>query len=246
MSKKMKLVSRDMDIFTKISELSYLTAKQLSVLFSVDIRRMNRRLKKLHDAGYIERVQRFTASIYGKGEYAYFLTKKSVHEVLGYLGLPPEQAETIHETYPTISRLEHLLSINDFLIYLVAACADSKMYSAKFIPEHRRLKEQGKLISYIRDIVVGTEGKALEFTPDAVFYIENNKGKCLLFFLEIDTGCETIHSESGKYYDVQGKLSAYSHYFDTKGYRRYDKEFNYHFNGFRILFVTSSEKRLQN
>jgi hypothetical protein len=83
--------------------------------------------------------------------------------------------------------------------------------------------------------------KNLSHTPDAVFALEKNN-KPALFFAEIDRGTELITDPE------KGLLKAiifYLHYWQAKGYSRYEKDFQRQFETARVLILTTTQTRLQ-
>ena len=93
--------------------------------------------------------------------------------------------------------------------------------------------------------VEGSQDEAVKFIPDGVFSITDSiEGQTLLYFLEIDCGTETIASLKRKPNDIRQKILNYGSYFDSLRYKRYEKIWNCHLEGFRLLFVTNTTERL--
>ena len=77
--------------------------------------------------------------------------------------------------------------------------------------------------------------------PDGAFTLEKDEKK-LLYFLEVDSGSESLRSSSG--YEVTEKLDLYGDYFDTAEYQR-DFRWLGEFRGFRVTILFTSEERLR-
>ena len=81
------------------------------------------------------------------------------------------------------------------------------------------------------------------FIPDGVFSIRNEQqNKRLLFFLEVDRSTESIASAQNPV-SISQKIRSYRSYFQTKGYKRYEKKWMEDLDGFRVLFLTNTPRR---
>ena len=132
---------------------------------------------------------------------------------------------------------------------LTQACeASADIELLGFIPEYVGEKTEGKGVhKYIRDVVCDVQdlSQKLSHTPDGVFALQK-EGKPALFFVEVDRGTEVLSQED------KGFLKAVRFYLnylvdEQQPYQRYRQDFGCEgFKGFRVLFVTTSEKRLEN
>lgn len=142
--------------------------------------------------------------------------------------------------------MQHFLAINDFRILLKEACDDSSITLLGFIPDYFGGKTaSGGVRKYIKDIICDIQSDRVDIshTPDGVFALEKD-GKSALFFLEIDRGTEVVSNTSR---GVLKSLRFYMRYLLDGKYQRYAKDFGVEsFKGFRSLYVTTSDKRLQN
>jgi len=206
----MKIVERDIQILHTIFLYAFLTARQLCLLFEMDIRRMNRRLKKLKDARLVNYVQRPFKHQHGKGEYVYFLTRKSAIEIMRNTN----HSENLHysgkDDILPIS-LNHGIEINNILITLSIACRNNGIYSTSFFAEHTMVKKDNRIQPFIQEEFTSSKGFPLVFTPDSVFSLNNSMSKKALFFLEVDLGTETIIGKNWEY-SVLEKLRTYCDY----------------------------------
>lgn len=242
----MKLTERDKKILLELHDNKYLSTSQIKTLLFPSLKKASGRLKILFDNGFIASFEKMTFSL-GRGESVFYLKKKGLEQISSLINTPLQNLASV-EPPKSLLFIEHLLSINDFRIYLKLACENSR-YSFSFIPEYRNIQGKGKrLTKYIKDTTEDPDNsdKQISFIPDAVFNLADSKSKKkLLFFLEVDRGTETIESPINSS-NFLNKIKTYCSYFDNKGYQRYDNDFNYEFNGFRVLTVTTSELRMNN
>ncbi len=96
------------------------------------------------------------------------------------------------------------------------------------------------------DYVAEPFGSQTRIVPDAAFILENTStGNRGLFFIETDRGTERLTSGSDGSYSVTGKFKLYEQYL-TGG--RFAQSYAGHgeFQFFTLLFVTTSEARIEN
>ena len=80
--------------------------------------------------------------------------------------------------------------------------------------------------------------------PDAVLMLER-LGSASLACVEADLGTETIASSISTVRDLVGKIRSYAAFLDGAGCKAYEREFARHFNGLRVLLITTSWPRIQ-
>ncbi len=132
----------------------------------------------------------------------------------------------------------HRILLLDFWVSLLVGSRQSAKYSPKaFLPEWETF---GGSRIVLRFAAFGREDSTIR--PDATFILENALSKReALFFLEIDAGTESLISKA--YPCVTGRLERYKSAFKTLAFRRADPSFH-RFAGARLLFVTSSPRRI--
>jgi len=200
-------------------------------------------MRLLKEAGF---VSAFTVPNIEESIFA--VARKGMTSVAASLGVNPEELRwTDTKAKPRdYYFMRHFLAINDFRIRLTQACERSGVKLLGFIPDYYGERTKGSGVSkYIKDVIcdIASERKEISHTPDGVFALEKN-GKTALFFLEIDRGTEVVsNAEKG----VLKSLRFYMNYLIEGKYQRYGKDFGVEsFKGFRSLYVTTSENRLQN
>lgn len=142
------------------------------------------------------------------------------------------------------SGLQHQISLNGFrLCFYRLAGAD---LSTQFIAANSpfRLDEHGR--SSLRErvpIQPRGEGERL-FVPDAACAITSvSRKSSLLCFVEIDMGTETLCGRGPT--DIRTKILNYRTYLGRRLYAKFEDLFATRFKGFRVLFVTSTQRRMK-
>lgn len=237
--RSLKLTDRDGQLLANLARHRYLSISQIQRLHFPSEQTTYRRLRALKEAELVE-----SFSVPGINEAILYLTKEGAEKATACLS-ENVPAKIISETPKDYYYLKHFLAINDFWIGLRQASQNSPIKLKEFIPDYYGEKtERGGLIKLIRDTVTDpASSEQISHTPDAVFVLEK-EGKPALFFLEIDRGTEVVSDQQK---GVLKGLRFYLSYLLSGEYQRYSKEFGLSpFKGFRTLFVTTSEERLQN
>ncbi|MCH8919738.1 MAG: replication-relaxation family protein, partial [Chloroflexi bacterium] len=203
-----------------------------------------RRMRLLIQAGYINGYNAPAIE-----DRIVYLTSKGANLVASTLEVPYESLgfKRIADTAKDYYFLRHFLGINDFRISLnLALNAQTELELSGFIPEYYGEKtSKGGTVKYIRDLVCDIKDPEtlINYTPDGVFALEKND-RTALFFLEIDRGTEVLSNpEKG----FSKAINFYYNYFISKKFQRYQEDFKCEpFRGFRVLFVTTTEVRLEN
>lgn len=242
-----RLTERDIETVVSVYKYRYLATSQIQRLhFPGSSQMAYRRLRVLAGNGYVEG---FTTP--GIDERVFHLGQKGADLVAEHLHLAPEQLPwtKLTRTPKDYYFLRHFLQLNDFRIVLTQACeASADIELLGFIPEYVGEQTEGKGVhKYIRDVVCDVQdlSQKLSHTPDGVFALQK-EGKPALFFVEVDRGTEVLSQED------KGFLKAVRFYLnylidEQQPYQRYRQDFGCEmFKGFRVLFVTTSEKRLEN
>lgn len=105
--------------------------------------------------------------------------------------------------------------------------------------------QNGAISKYVKDFVcdITDPAEKISHTPDGVFALDKG-AKTALFFLEVDRGTEVITDEEK---GVLKHVRFYLNYLPSGRYRRYEEDFSCEdLKGFRALFVTTSEMRVEN
>ncbi len=244
MSQLTHLTERDIKLIIDVYKYRYLSTSQIQTLYFPSRQTANRRMRLLIQAGYINGYNAPAIE-----DRIVYLTSKGANLVASTLEVPYESLgfKRIADTAKDYYFLRHFLGINDFRISLnLALNAQTELGLSGFIPEYYGEKtSKGGTIKYIRDLVCDIKAPEtlINYTPDGVFALEKNN-RTALFFLEIDRGTEVLSNpEKG----FSKAINFYYNYFISKKFQRYHEDFKCEpFRGFRVLFVTTTEIRLEN
>jgi Replication-relaxation len=237
------LTERDSNLILDVHKYKYLTPSQIQQLHFPSQQTAYRRLRALTGLGYL---RNFLAP--NVPEHLYYLGKQGAAWVASVLNVDVADLGFNRSTRPPENPLfiRHFLGINNFRIALSLACQNSALNLVGFIPEYVGEKAlEGNLKKYIRDVICDARDPStkISHTPDAVFCLEKNNSHAL-FFLEVDRGTEVISNpEKG----VLKSLKFYIKYLESGQFQRYQEDFQCQpLKVFRVLYVTSSETRIQN
>ena len=238
-----KLTGRDLDVVVDIYKYRYLTTSQIKELHFPSLQTTNRRLRALTTLGLVSFFE-----VANVPERIYRLTSAGARSVAEALGTPEEELLWKARSTPPKDYyfMRHFAAVTDFRIMLTQACLQEGVELLGFVPEHYGVKHKsGKLRSYIRDVVadVAAPGEKIAHTPDGVFALQRDQSPAL-FFLEIDRGTESISSvERG----IARMIRFYEGLAESGKYQAYAEDFRCStFKNFRLLLVTTTEKRMQN
>jgi len=221
------ITQRDRDIILAVYENRFLRREQIERLFFADssTSACNRRLKKLYQQKILERI--FQPVSFGHSQAIYALDTRGADLIAKEFGIKrPSLSWKKKDNRVRFMFLEHTLAINDFKISLELAI--NQRNDVELLFWKRESKE-------LNDRVPDPEGKRkyLTVVPDGFFGIKTPEGRSY-FFLEIDMGTESNQR-------FARKIVAYRQYWKTRKYTE-----RYGFRSFRVLTVTTSEKRLKN
>jgi len=245
MARTLLLTERDHALLVSLLKYRYLSSRQVERLHFSSHQTATRRLRLLAQAGYVT-----TFRAHGIEEHLAALTEQGAQVVaeellvpLQQLGWTPRREEPKDYLF-----LKHFLLCGDVRISLTQGCTlRDSVALLGFIPEHLGDKTpNGGVQKYVRDVVsdIAKPQEKLVHTPDGVFALAREE-RAALFFLEIDRGTETLADAEHGFLKA---LRFYLNYLVTGGYQRYSEDFRIlePFKAFRVLVLTSSERRLQN
>lgn len=216
---------RDKEIILEVLRSRFLRRDQIERLFFTSTVACNRRLKMLYQHGFLERI--YQPVSFGLTQACYALDREGARLVAKELNVEkPSLIWKKKDNKVGFLFLEHTLTINEFKVNLVLAERKEKSFKLLFFkPEWEDLKDK------VSD--PKKEKKYLPVNPDAFFGIETEKGRSY-FFLEADLGTETTRR-------FRQKIVSYRQYWKEGKYQK-----RYGFKSFRVLTVTTNEKRLLN
>lgn len=223
-NKSLSLQPRDLLMMTFVAEFRLLSREQLQILLDFPcITRINVRLKKLYDHGYLSRL--FLPTVTCIRKPLYFLGRKGIGKVSEYLGLDPLSLERERKHLQDRKELflNHQLFLNDVRIaFTFAAQNTARMTLEQWI------KEKDINIQFLN-----SQREQIILKPDGCLCLTYN-GKLYSFFIEVD--CSTMTNRR-----LKAKAQNYLDY-ARSGLSRQDFGFQF----FRVLIITKTEKRLLN
>lgn len=243
-----KISDSEMRFLATIAEHRVLTVSQLAVLVNKSKLITRKQVSAIQDAGLIETAPLFFGHARGRPERVISLANRGVSTLKAADMLPQGVAEDRAKSIEQ-RLLAHQLLINWFRIKLAeiprvipSLTTDSLAPTSPFVPAWG----DGRPILADRVRPDPRLKKTIDFMPDGVCCIKDvERGKALLFFLEVDMGSEAIASRSRPESSVRHKITTYQAYFHRGGYKRFGQRWECDFNGFRLLIVTTSAGRLE-
>ncbi len=222
--KPIVLQPRDELVMAFVAEFRLLSRPQLQSLLDFPCTtRINIRLKKLYDHGYLSR--RFLPTIMGKPQTLYFLGPKGIINVVENAGIDPlgleKERKHIHDHKDLF--LNHQLFLNEVRIAFTLAIKKHPRMSLE-----RWIKERDCLIEF-----PAIQGGHTALRPDGCLIL-SYQAKFYSFFVEVD--CSTM--TNGR---LRAKAKAYLNY-ARSGCSLQDFGFKY----FRVLIITKTQERLYN
>jgi len=224
---RMAMQERDRKIMTSVHEYRFLTRSQIQRLFEINcVTRVNVRLRKLFDHGYLDR--RFRPTVTGTSESIYVLGKKGIPIVAQMTGLPEKYIISVRRSALSAKEhsLEHDLLVNDFRISIEIEVKTNQEFQLVQWQDARGCQHRFE---------VRANGKTVRSTlrPDGFFQLMH-RGKLYSFFIEIDRATSN-----------QEKLWAkFQSYLDFKSLGLYEQAYN--LNIFYVLVVTNNIERRDN
>lgn len=237
---------RDEKLFELLAKYRYLTTSFIeALLFSKNKSKTapQRRLKKLYDSGYVDRIFLQNPKSNARGEACYFLGKHGYDYLVlekGYDGrFNPKNKDVRHYF------LKHSLSGIEFRIKAEkdivgnpnAELSEDGWFTEFDIVDQNALKKKDKYLLYNE---VGDRINRETFTvyPDALFYLRGlgkYSAHTPMYFVEIDRGTEPINTK------IRQKIRGYNLFLKGNFHKKYiDTDI------VKVLFVTTNRQRITN
>jgi hypothetical protein len=224
---RLVLQLRDRDILVVVYTYRFLTSEQVQELFGFGCtRRVNIRLRRLFDNGYLSRS--FLSTTRGSGKALYFLGPQGTAVVARELGL---DLTAVKNRMKCLSQLKefflcHALELNKVRISISQAVqSQAEMKLETWISDNDCEQPY--------DVIVGGKEILRRFRPDGYFRIWYH-GKAYGFFLELDRSTESLSR-------FKSKVQTYLEFTRLGYYRR-----RFGLNGFRVLVIAPTRERMKN
>lgn len=230
-----RLEDRDYSILQALYDARILTKSQLAALFwndSKSPKAAEKRLRKLYDAEWLDRIHRQTVE--GSLEEIYVLGKEGVARLASKTEMTKEEINAVRLAAKNrgLLHMEHLVQINQFRIALILS---SKAHGYKILDWKRegdftnKKGEFGRGKAY--QVVDPKTREPIPFTPDGFASLELADGRITHFFLEVDNNS---HDNKG----IVKKLKSYLIFLMNKDHERL-----LDIKGFRLLVLAKSVSR---
>ena len=237
-----ELSLRKLTVLELIAEYRVLLTAQVALLSGTGLRAAQKKIMMLRHRGYLTFSHYELEGNRGRPKGVCSLTEKGA-ELLKREGLIISEIPNHRITGEAIVNVQHELLINWFRIHLLQIDVHIPELHTEFISAttpFQALNEDG--LPLIADRISDDDADE-GFIPDGVFCIRNEQqNKRLLFFLKVDLSTESIVSAQNPV-SISQKIRSYRSYFQTKGYKRYEKKWMEDLDGFRVLFLTNTPQR---
>lgn len=250
---RLRITARDMDILRAVARFRFLSSEQIVSVVGGSPATLAVRLKKLFRNAYLDRprnqhVQLAQFFDEGNRPLVYGLGRKGARLLAeSGEGIDPRLDWTTKNRRATASFLAHTLETADAMIAFDLACRAAA--SVRLIDHYELLPFMPEATRKLRDpfrcrVEVRVKGQALPLpiavVPDRLFSLAYPDGTRHNYALELDRGTMDIRAKrlAGKS-SFRRKLIGYHEAWRA---RKHTERWN--FKSFRILTLTSSEKRL--
>lgn len=237
------ITERDIEILKAVNRCRYLKVEQVKRLVFPENKSKQscqKRLKYLYHGKFLGRIVPFVQPGHGGESTAYFLDKNGAELLI-------ENGEEIY-SYTKSGKvkhifLQHALDLSEFRINLELSLKDNafkNLYLRQFIADFEVKSNAEKLTGMSKyklwsQLSHPVNHQKYVVYPDSKIVLKvKEKDIQRLFFLEIDRGTESLNV-------IRDKVIGYNLYRNAKVFQKFGK-----FDGFRVLFQTSSEKRAKN
>lgn len=236
-----KIPRTDIPLLTSVREYKVMSIRQLAAVSGRSCQVIRRRARSLEEQGFIIRKVSGYGKTQGRPEEIILLTQKGIKQLNtdnapGPANAGPEPLKLLN--------IDHQLLLNWFRIHLIQLERSIPCLSVIY---HAPNVYQSEAIPSVRlHIPIRHDsGETKAIIPDGAFVIlHKEKGKALLFFVEVDMGTEILVSRKGKANDIGHKILYYQELYGNGQYKLFEECFDTKFQGFRLLFVATSAARV--
>ena len=227
----------DIPLLVSVSEYRVLSIRQLAAISRRSCQVVRRRIRSLEDRGLIIKKPFGYGRNEGRPEEIVYLSLE------GMKLLSDKSSNSIPADIKSHT-IEHELLLNWFRIHWTHMEKFIPFLSFKYLSPRAHSPEQNYLSGQHIPSGLGN-GNAKAIIPDGIFGIKHNEhGKALLFFLEVDMDSEAMTGRKGNTNTIHHKILCYQELYRNKHYKRLEEAFGSEFNGFRLLFLVSTDARV--
>jgi hypothetical protein len=241
-----RLTRRDMAIINACYEYRAITSQQLQHLFfrygtdRGQLTQCQLRLKLLYHHGYLYRDEQPTKMSDGRRPLVYFLDRKGAAILAECLEIPVTDLDWSSKNNAAGAKhlfIDHLLATNDVRISLTLAAQQQQVTIERWLDDKTLKRSQMK--DQVTIETTEEKQQQIAIIPDGYFHLRDGQ-RDYHYFIEADMRTMVgMSSKSGRR-DWAKKIRSYLIYKDSGKFQE-----RYEAKSFRVLTITTSEKRLQ-
>lgn len=236
-----RLAKNDIALLSSIHKYHVVTIRQLSAIDRRSCQVIRRRIRSLEGQGLLVKKPFGYGMSQGRPEEIVFLSRQGM-ESLSIKGIVPTSDARCEDIKS--DTIDHKLLLNWFRIHMVQierVIPDLSVISLS--PWHCLTKHKSL---FTINLPAGQKrGHQNDFVPDGIFIVKDNtSGKALLFFLEVDMNTESMASKRNNTSTIQHKIFCYQEMHRNGNYKFLEEMIKSNLQGFRLLFLTSTEIRV--
>ncbi|MBT6562553.1 MAG: hypothetical protein HON76_08500 [Candidatus Scalindua sp.] len=192
-----------------------LRVNQVAKLFCMNLKVCQRRLRKLHSSGYLQK-RLVPSTMPGASPLLYYLGEHGA----SLLGVPILR--------PRLTRhFTHMQQCTDIMLDVFLKFQEAVDLKFRLLTEH----------------IIRTSNLHNGVIPDGSFCLQKGD-KSALYLLENCSGTEIIRSPTYNE-DIESKIIRYADMFKNNSIQYFSNYFESTFKRFRLLYITNNEKRLE-
>lgn len=231
------LTQKEVEVFKVLLDFGMLTVSQCALLCFPSRQMARKKIRELANRGLVRLLSRDFNQCSGRPENIMMLSTEAL-QLLNDLGCLNREISFPHMKETYLQDGEHQILINWVRLHL--------NWVEKNLPQIKINFLSPNLYQDAYGLKIEESGLGAFIIPDGIFSITDLKqAKSLLFFLEVDMGTESMTSSNPGKGDIKRKILAYKQVFGSKLYKGLEDPFKATFTGFRTLFISETESRLQ-
>ncbi|MCX6672508.1 MAG: replication-relaxation family protein [Methanothrix sp.] len=231
------LAKHDIPLLSSVREYRVLSIRQLAAISRRSCQVVRRRIRSLEDSGLIIKKPFGYGRNQGRPEEIVYLSLE------GMKLLSDKSTNSIPADIKSHT-IDHELLLNWFRIHWLHMEKVIPLLSFTYLSPREHSSETNQLFRLHIPSGLGN-GNANAIIPDGIFAINHSEhGKALLFFLEVDMDSEAMSGKRGNTNTIHHKILCYQELYRNKHYKRLEEAFGSKFNGFRLLFLASTDARV--
>jgi len=233
------LARHDIPLLSSVREYRVVTIRQLAVISNRSCQVVRRRIRSLEDRGLMIKKPFGYGRNQGRPEEIVYLSQQGM-KLLSDGCIDPAASQYVSDLKS--HHIDHDLLSNWFRIHWTHMEKFMPLLSFSYLSPRAHSPEENHLF---RLPIPSGQRNGNVIVPDGILAIRHNESnKALLFFLEVDMDSEAITGKRGNTNNIHHKILCYQELYRNKHYKRFEEVFGSKFNGFRLLFLASTDARV--